>query len=113
MIQINNALLDEIGLGSLSEEDKKDLLTKLYKTLELNVGKKLASLMSDSQLNEFDQYFQAKDEKGAFIWLESNFPNYKDIVQEQFNLLKDELKNSAAKILESLGQDSVNQSNNQ
>lgn len=102
MIQINNSLLDEVGLGNLGEDDKKNLLTKLYETLELKVGQKLASQMSDKQLDEFDRYFQAKDEKGAFMWLESNFPNYKEIVQEQFDVLKDELKTSSARILESL-----------
>lgn len=102
MIQINDALLQEIGLGSLTPEDKKSLLAKIYETLEMQVGQKLASQMSEDQLNEFDRYFQAKDEQGAFVWLETNFPNYKEIVQSEFDALKKELIDSAPSILQSL-----------
>ena len=100
MIQINNNLLVELGLSSLSEEDKKSLLAKIYETLELRVGQTLASQMSEAQLNEFDRYFEAKDEKGAFVWLETNFPNYKEIVQKEFDALKQELSQSVPQILE-------------
>ncbi|MEX2014781.1 MAG: DUF5663 domain-containing protein, partial [Candidatus Saccharimonadales bacterium] len=40
------------------------------------------------------------DQKGALTWLEGNFPNYKDVVAEELNKLKKEIKESAPKILE-------------
>ena len=99
MIQINNNLLEEIGLGSLPEPDKRSLLNHIYETLELRVGMRLAEQMSNEQLDEFERYFQAKDEQGAFRWLETNFPNYKDIVQQEFEKLKSEVAQSAPQIL--------------
>jgi hypothetical protein len=55
--------------------------------------------MTNEQLDEFEQYFEAKDDAGAFKWLETNFPNYKEIVQEEFDKLKSEVAQSAPQIL--------------
>ena len=99
MIQINDTLLQEIGLGSLPQAEKTSLLNHIYETLELRVGMRLADQMSNEQLDEFEKYFEAKDDKGAFTWLETNFPNYKDIVQQEFDKLKAEVGQSAPQIL--------------
>ena len=99
MIQINDALLDEIGLASLPQEEKRSLLSHIYETLELRVGMRLADQMTNEQLDEFEKYFEARDDKGAFNWLETNFPNYKEIVQEEFDKLKVEVAQSAPQIL--------------
>lgn len=99
MIQINDNLLQEIGLGSMPEPDKKGLLQHIYETLELRVGMRLADQMTKEQLDEFERYFEAKDDKGAFTWLETNFPNYKDIVQQEFDKLKAEVTQAAPQIL--------------
>ncbi len=99
MIQINDALLNEIGLGSLPQEERRGLLNHVYETLELRVGMRLADQMSNEQLDEFEKYFEARDDKGAFNWLETNFPNYKDIVQQEFDKLKAEVAQSAPQIL--------------
>lgn len=99
MIKIDTALLQEIGLGALPASEKDSLLKHIYETLEMRVGMRLADQMSNQQLDEFEQYFEAKDDAGAFKWLETNFPNYKDIVQEEFNKLKAEVAQSADQIL--------------
>jgi Protein of unknown function (DUF5663) len=99
MIQINDNLLQEIGLGGLPQPEKSSLLNHIYETLELRVGMRLADQMSNEQLDEFEKYFEAKDDKGAFTWLETNFPNYKDIVQQEFDKLKGEVQQSAPQIL--------------
>lgn len=104
MIQINNNLLQELGLGTLPENDKKGLLQHIYETLELRVGMRLADQMSKQQLDEFERYFEAKDDKGAFTWLETNFPNYKDIVQEEFDKLRSEVAQAAPQILAATNQ---------
>jgi len=71
MIKIDQSLLQEIGLGALPEADKHPLLNHIYETLEMRVGMRLADQMSNQQLDEFEQYFDAKDDAGAFRWLES------------------------------------------
>jgi len=99
MIKIDSSLLEEIGLAVLPLQEKDGLLKHIYETLEMRVGMRLADQMSNQQLDEFEQYFEAKDDAGAFRWLESNFPNYKDIVQDEFDKLKVEVAQSAPQIL--------------
>lgn len=99
MLKIDNSLLQELGLAGLPDGEKNSLLKHIYETLEMRVGMRLADQMTNQQLDEFEQYFEAKDDAGAFKWLESNFPNYKDIVQEEFDKLKLEIQQSAAQIM--------------
>src|SRR3954468_1007937 len=99
MLKIDNSLLEEIGLGSLPDVEKNSLLKHVYETLEMRVGMRLADQMTNQQLDEFEKYFEAKDDAGAFKWLETNFPNYKDIVQQEFDKLKAEVAQSAPQIL--------------
>lgn len=99
MLKIDNTLLVEIGLGGLPETEKNSFLKHIYETLEMRVGIRLADQMSNEQLDEFERYFEAKDDAGAFKWLETNFPNYKEIVQQEFDKLKAEVAQNAPQIL--------------
>ena len=99
MLKIDNNLLQEIGLAGLPDTEKNSLLKHIYETLEMRVGMRLADQMTNEQLDEFERYFEAKDDAGAFAWLESNFPNYKDIVQEEFDKLRQEVAGAAPQIL--------------
>jgi hypothetical protein len=99
MLKIDNSLLQEVGLASLPDAEKNSFLKHIYETLEMRVGIRLADQMSNDQLDEFEKYFEAKDDAGAFKWLETNFPNYKDIVQQEFDKLKAEVAQTAPQIL--------------
>src|SRR3954452_6540148 len=107
MLKIDNSLLEELGLASLPDAEKNSLLRHIYETLEMRVGMRLADQMTNEQLDEFEQYFEAKDDAGAFKWLETNFPNYKDIVQEEFDKLKAEVGQSAPQILSASQQNAM------
>jgi hypothetical protein len=98
-LRIDHALLQELGLAGLPETEKKELEKHIYETLEMRVGMRLADQMTNEQLDEFETYFNARDDAGAFRWLETNFPNYKDIVAEEFDKLKAEVAQNAPHIL--------------
>lgn len=98
-LRIDNALLEELGLGALPASEKGELLKHIYETLEMRVGMRLADQMSNEQLDEFETYFNAQDDAGAFRWLETNFPNYKEIVADEFETLKSEVAQSAPQII--------------
>jgi hypothetical protein len=88
MLKIDGNLLCDLGVSDdLPLEQRNMMLRWIYETLEMRVGMCLADQMSNRQLDEFEAYFEARDDQGAFTWLETNFPNYKDIVQEQFDNL--------------------------
>ncbi|MGH7193262.1 MAG: DUF5663 domain-containing protein, partial [Candidatus Saccharimonadales bacterium] len=99
MLKIDNSLLEEVGLAGLPPSEKNSFLKHIYETLEMRVGIRLADQMTNQQLDEFEKYFEAKDDAGAFKWLETNFPNYKEIVQQEFDKLKAEVAQTAPQIL--------------
>lgn len=101
MIKLDDDLLKELGLAGLPEEEKKKLLAHIYETLEMRVGMKLAERMTDAQLTEFEQFINVNDEAGALRWLETNFPNYRDVVASEFDNLKSEIGRVAPQILAS------------
>lgn len=103
MIKLDDDLIAELGLSALSSDDKTRMLTHIYETLEMRVGMELAKQMSDAQLNEFEAFINRNDEAGALQWLETNFPNYKEVVAAEFEKLKLEVKQVAPQILQDAG----------
>lgn len=99
MIKLDDDLLKQLGLDGLPADEKKKFLAHIYETLEMRVGMKLAEQMSDAQLREFEQFIDTNNEAGALKWLETNFPNYKDVVASEFENLKNEVRNLAPQIL--------------
>lgn len=107
MFKLDNALLEELGLGTLPAEEKNRMLTHIYETLEMRVGMKLAEQMTNEQLDEFESYIDKNDEAGALKWLETNFPNYKQVVADELDKLKTEIRESADRIVEASQQPPV------
>lgn len=99
MIKLDNQFLQDVGLGTLPDEEKKEMLRHIYEQLELRVGTHLASGMTDAQLDEFEALINNQDEAGALKWLESNFPKYKEVVADELEKLKVEVMTSAPQIL--------------
>lgn len=100
MFRLDDNLLQELGLGSLPVEEKNKMLAHIYETLELRVGMKLAEQMSDAQLDEFEGFIDRNDEAGALKWLETNFPSYKQVVADELEKLKSEIRSQAPAILQ-------------
>lgn len=138
MFQLDDNLLQELGLGTLPPAEKNKMLAHIYETLELRVGMKLAEQMSDAQLDEFEGFIdgnleharnflnanlpgweQSQDyqsqktqatsqgvspdsvvpEFAALKWLEKNFPGYKQVVGQELEKLKGEIKTQAPSIV--------------
>jgi hypothetical protein len=108
MFKLDNNFLVELGLGSLPPQEKNMMLRHIYETLELRVGMKLAERMSNEQLDEFEQLMptqsdsqdaRVQKEQAALKWLEANFPNYKQVVADELNRLKEEVKQAAPQII--------------
>lgn len=99
MFKIDDNLLQELGLGALPVDDKKVMLAHIYETLEMRVGMTLAQQMTNEQLDEFERFIDGNDEAGALKWLETNFPNYKQVVADELEKLKAEIKATAPQIL--------------
>ena len=99
MFKLDNDFLIELGLGALPADEKNKMLAHIYETLEMRVGMKLAEQMTDEQLDEFESYINRSDEAGALTWLETNFPNYKQVVADELDKLKAEITQVAPQIV--------------
>lgn len=104
MFKLDDNLLQELGLGTLPAEDKKVMLGHIYETLEMRVGMTLAQQMTNEQLDEFEGFIDANDEAGALKWLETNFPGYKQVVADELDKLKAEIKATAPQIVAAAAQ---------
>jgi hypothetical protein len=99
MFKLDRDLLAELGLGSLSEAEMRTLLRSMYEAIEMRVGIELAERMTDAQLDEFGVFFETRDDEGAFAFLERNFPDYREIVQAQFERVKRETLDAVPTLL--------------
>lgn len=107
MFKLDDNLLRELGLGGLPAAEKNRMLSHIYETLEMRVGMKLAEQMTNEQLDEFEAFIDRNDEAGALKWLETNFPNYKQVVADQLEALKAEIRSAAPQILAASQQQAV------
>jgi hypothetical protein len=75
MFQLDDNLLQELGLGSLPAAEKNKMLAHIYETLELRVGMRLAEQMSDQQLDEFEGFIDGNLDH-ARNYLNTNAPGW-------------------------------------
>lgn len=109
-LKLDDNFLKDLGLDGLPDEQKQAFLQHVLETLELRVGTKLSEGLSDAQLEDFekltplpeDQPEVAQHKQGlALKWLETNRPDYKQVVADELAKLKEEIKGSADNILAS------------
>lgn len=83
MFQLDDKFLEEVGLGSLPDDQKQAFLAYFREQLELRVGTRLSEGLSDAQLDEFESFIQ-RDEARVNQWLQTNVPDYlNDTVWQQ------------------------------
>ncbi|HEU5187054.1 MAG TPA: DUF5663 domain-containing protein [Candidatus Saccharimonadales bacterium] len=99
MFQLDDTFLQGLGLGAMPEEQKDAFLQHLYEELELRVGTRLSEGMNNDQLKQFESLIDANDESGALNWLETNRPNYKQVVAEELEKLRQEIIANQDKIV--------------
>lgn len=100
-LQLDENFLNDLGLGSASDDKKQAFLGQVLETLELRVGNRLAEGLTEEQLDDFERAVgQAEDSsQAAEEWLKVNNPNYESIVQEELLKLKNELQTNISAIV--------------
>lgn len=86
MININRDVAALLG-ETVSPYELNQISKDLYERLEMNVGMRIADQLDNRQLDEFETFFDQKDDAGAFEWLSREVPEYKDIVAEEWSAL--------------------------
>lgn len=102
MITLDHALLEDLGLGSLSDADKSSLLTHLHETLQQRSGTRLMGRLTPVQLDDFENVMAYGDINDAQTWLQDNVPDYQSIVVAEFEDLTAEVRQNAAVLLDAV-----------
>ncbi|MBQ7802804.1 hypothetical protein IJ380_03050 [Candidatus Saccharibacteria bacterium] len=95
-MDFDEGFLREVGLQVMPEAEKKAFLDYVQEELEVRVGEEIAEGMSEEKMREFEN---AKTDEEAEKWLSENRPNYREIVTETIQELKDEISRNREKIL--------------
>ena len=77
MFQIDDKLLQDVGLGTLPDEQKQAFLAYFREQLELRVGTKLSDGLSDAQLAEFEGFID-RDMDATRQWIGTNAADYEN-----------------------------------
>jgi hypothetical protein len=99
MFQLDDTFLQSVGLGDMPDEQKAPFLEHLLEELEMRVGTRLSEGMDDDKLAEFEKLIEGRDEQGALAWLESHRPDYKTVVSEELEKLKQEVSANRDKLI--------------
>lgn len=101
-INIDSKLLKELGITGLDDDSEQELIAQLYTTLQQRVGLKIASQLDEQQLAEFESLIDKSDNEGATKLLESSVPDYSELVAQEFEQLKADIKQDTATVLDQL-----------
>lgn len=96
-MQFDDQFLQEMGLQAMPEEQKQAFLDYVQEELEVRIGARIAKGLTEIQLNEFDQI---TDPAKAAEWLEKNRPDYREIVTQTIEDMKQEIRANRAKLVQ-------------
>ncbi|MET7832494.1 tetratricopeptide repeat protein [Micromonospora sediminicola] len=94
-ISLGPDLLTEVGIEYRSEAEARQILDWISSRLEERVGMKTAKLMLAEQIDEFGVFIGRNDQAGALSFLEHEFPEYRQIVDETYAEIKEQLRSGA------------------
>lgn len=86
-----NNLLSQLGLSSLSEEEKKDILSKLAEALQNRITLKIMDSLSDEQRVEMNKVIAQGDDNKVNEYIKSSVPHLDSLVRDEYEKFKSEL----------------------
>lgn len=101
MKQFDQTLLNRLGI-TLPDADMKELCSLLTTTHEIRIGEHMSQGLTDAQLCEFEALIDAQDDEAIAQWLDENRPDYQEIIEEEFEILLQEVRENARHIMEAV-----------
>lgn len=95
-MQLDDNFLQEMGLTAMPEEQKQAFLTYVQEELEVRIGERISKGLTEVQLNEFDLI---TDPAEAAKWLETNRPDYREIVNRTIEEMKSEIRANRSRLI--------------
>lgn len=94
LVKLDEEFLASIGLADLSDDEKKEALDDIKTALEAKVGVKITQNLSDEQVDQFSNLLSGTDHNAALSWIETNIPNYREIVMQELDAIVDQIKHN-------------------
>ena len=95
-MKLDDSFLKEVGLVALPENQKEAFLEYVEEEVEVRIGKRISEGVSEEKMREFEN--TTSDEE-ALAWLEENRPDFREVVDEVVEGIKEEIRNNRDKIL--------------
>lgn len=95
-MKFDENFLTEMGLLSMPEDQKQQFLSYLQEELEVRIGERISNGLTETQLNEFDLI---NDPAEAAKWLNTNRPDYREIVNRTIEEMKTEVQANRDRLL--------------
>ncbi len=95
-MEFDEKFLQEMGLSAMPEEQKQKFLDYVQEELEVRIGERISRGLTETQLNEFDMI---TDPTEAAKWLETNRPDYREIVNRTIEEMKEEIRANRHKLI--------------
>lgn len=105
-VQIDDALLEELGYKGLSAAEKEQLQASMLEALQMRIGYRLSENLNDEQIGVLESKFAftaddtadqiVEKQQAVANWLQENHPNYKEVVADEFEKLKAEMRSHAS-----------------
>jgi len=101
---IDDKFLEELGLGSVPEEEKERMIADTQETLQERIGKRADEALTDETRQQLEALIDdpSGDQEAVKNWLATNLPNYNQIVAEELERIKEEIRPQVAGILQTL-----------
>lgn len=94
LVTIDEKFLSDIGLVDLSAEEKQQAMEDIKIALESRVGVKLTQGLSDDQVDQFNNILSGDDMNVAMEWMDTNIPNYRDVVMLELDAIVEQIKHN-------------------
>lgn len=100
-MQLDDNFLNDLGLSGASAEKKQAFIEQVLEVLQMRVGERLGENLTDEQLDHFEQVVGSAEDSSlaAEEWLKANNPDYEEVVLEELEILKAELKNDLSTVV--------------
>jgi hypothetical protein len=89
--EVLDDLIKDLGIDRMDPEKQADILSELYDTLQMRVGARLAEDLTEEQAAKIEEASK-KGEAEAQAALQEVVPNYDELVADELEGMRQELK---------------------
>lgn len=98
--QVDDQFLEAMGLSGLQGEAKEKALNDILYTININVGNRVADILTDEQLEDFERLSRpGADPEKLVLWLRHAIPDYQQMVEEEIKKLRDDTLSLVDKVM--------------